>query len=96
MKRIDGGKVAVITSKCGRKLKVCEVAGVLVEAIETIGKKNPIVIEAKETLGKKMFEQLTSTIITFYSLNLLAKTHDEKEIREIMKECEIEDKESEA
>lgn len=94
MKPINGDRVAEITSKCGKKLKVREVAGMLAQTIEQVGAKNPVVKQVVDKCGYDLCGALFGTIQTMFALNLLAKTHDSKEFAEIMKQIEIQENEA--
>lgn len=91
MKKIDGIKVANETSKCGKRLKVNVVAGLLAEALETLENKNSVVKEVKEKCGEELFNEFEHSIMTFFALNLLAKTHNPKEFKELFENCQVED-----
>lgn len=96
MKIIDGEKVAIQTSKCGKRLKVQVIAGLFVETIEVLEKQNSVVKEAKEKCGDELFGALNHTLITFFALQLLAKTHNTKEFEEIFANCQVEEKQAQA
>ena len=96
MSAINGDRVAEITSKCGKKLKVQECAGLLVETIDDISARNPLVKEIIDKCGINMCSALFGTIQTMFALHLLARTHNSKEFSEIMKQVEERTKESEA
>lgn len=91
MQKIDSEKLANETSTCGKRLKVCVIAGLYADTILTLEKKNPILKEVKEKCGDDLFAQMENTIISFFALNLLAKTHNKKEFEEIFAKVQIED-----
>jgi len=90
MKTINGDRVAEITSSCGKKLKVKEVAGLLVNTLEEIGNKNPIAKQVMEKCGEELCGAFFGTLTTMFSLHLLARTHDSKDFKEIMEKIEVE------
>lgn len=89
MKAIDSGKVAEKTYKCGKKLKVGQIAQEFNGAWDDLEKDNPTYKEVKEKLGKDLFEELYQTTITYFALRLLARTHNSKELNKILDECEV-------
>ena len=91
MKVIDGGKVAEKTSKCGKRLKVQVVAGLYAETLKTLEEKNATMKEVKAKLGDELYGAFVQTTITFFALQLLAKTHNSKEFQEIFANCQTED-----
>ena len=91
MRSIDSNKVAKKTYKCGKKLKVSQIAQAFVQIWDDLTKSNPTMIEIKEKLEGKLYDELFQTLITFFALNLLARTHNKKEFDEIINSCEIED-----
>ena len=88
MNKIDGEKVAIETSNCGKRLKVQVVAGLFVETLGFLEQKNPTIKEVKEKCGDELFGALGHTLVTFFALQLLAKTHNSKEFEEILKRCQ--------
>lgn len=96
MSAINGDRVAEITSACGKKLKVQEVAGLLVATIEEISARNPIVKEIIDKCGIELCSALFGTIQTMFALHLLARTHNSKEFEEILKQVNESTNESEA
>lgn len=96
MQKLDMEAVAKRTKCCGKKIKISQSAGLLYETFKTLDDKNPTIIEVKQKIDTCLYEELVATIITFYSLNLLARTHTSKELETILKECEINEEESEA
>ena len=90
MKVIDSNKVAKQTQKCGKKLKVSQVSKVFVESWNDLEKDNPTFKEIKEQLGEQQFNNLFQTTITFFALNLLARTHGKKDFDDILNSCCIE------
>ena len=91
MRSIDSNKVAKKTYKCGKKLKLWQTTQAFVQSWDDLSKDNPTMIEVKEKLGDKLYDELFQTLITFFALNLLARTHNQKEFDEIINSCEIED-----
>ena len=96
MGAINGDRVAEITSTCGKKLKVQEVAGLLVETIDDVSARNPIVKAVVDKCGIELCGALFGTIQTMFALHLLARTHNSKEFEEIMKQIKEDINESEA
>lgn len=94
MKMIDGEKVAIEASNCGKRLKVKIIAGLYAEAIGTLEQKNSVIQECKAKCGDDLFAQMQQTVITFFALNLLAKTHSEKEFKEIFEKCQVDEKQT--
>ena len=88
MSAINGDRVAEITSKCGKKLKVQEVAGLLVKTIDDVSARNPVVKQIIDKCGIDLCGALFGTIQTMFSLHLLARTHNSKEFNEILKRIE--------
>lgn len=91
MAKIDGELVAKEVSKCGKRLQVSVSAGLLAEAMKTLEDKNPIVMATKEKCGDQLYGAFAHTLLTFFALNLLAKTHNTKEFKEIMSKVQVED-----
>ena len=89
-KQIDGVKVAKIIGTCGKKLKINVVSGMLARTLQNL-EENPLVKEVKEKVGEEEYLDLEHTIMTFFALNLLAKTHNTKEFKAIFDECEVEE-----
>ena len=48
-------------------------------------------LEIKEKLGEQLFNELFQTIITFYALNLLARTHNNKDFAKILDDVSVEE-----
>lgn len=90
MRQIDSSKVAQKTYKCGKKLKLWQTTQAFVQSWEELSKDNPTMLEVKEKLGDKMYDELFETIITFYALNLLARTHNQKDFTKIIDEVSVE------
>lgn len=88
MKQLDGKKVYQKAIKTTKKIKVNEAVVGLGKALTEMRKNNKIKID----------DETFNTIITYYSLMLLARTHDTKEYNEIFNSCLVgnDDKESEA
>lgn len=80
MESINANKVAQRVAKCGKKLKVGEVVGLLVQAINGVEKHQNIQFNDNDI----------NTILAYFSLTLLARTHNSKEYEQILKECSIE------
>lgn len=91
MKAIDSRKVAEKTYKCGKKLKLWQTTQGFVKVWEDLSKDNPTMLKVKELIGDDLFNEVFQTIITFYALNLLAYTHNQKEFDKIINDCEVED-----
>ena len=89
MKVIDSSKVSSKTEKCGKRLKVKTIVEAYVHTQDKLLVDNDLVKEVKEKLGEELFDQLTNTTITFFALELLARTHNQKEFKQIIKECEV-------
>lgn len=85
MSSINGDRVAELTSECGKKLKVKEVAGLLVQTLEEMEKRNPIAKQVMDKCGDDLCGAFFGTLTTLFSLHLLARTHNTKEFNEIMK-----------
>ena len=90
MKAIDSGKVATKTMGCGKKLKVWQTAELFVKSWQELSKDNPVFVEVKGKLGDDLFDEMFQTTITYYALNLLARTHNQKDFDKIISDCEIE------
>jgi len=86
MKQICAEKVAKEVAKCTKKLKVGEVVGLLVKTIDGV----------EEHQNIKFRDEDINTILSYFSLTLLARTHNSKEYEKILDECSIEVRESEA
>lgn len=91
MKAIDSRKVAEKTYKCGKKLKLWQTTQGFVKVWEDLSKDNPTMAQVKEKLGDDLYNELFQTLITFFALNLLANTHNQKEFDKIINDCEVED-----
>ena len=89
MKAINMEKVYIKTNKTTKKIKVNEAVVGLQSALNDIIRHS----------GIKIDENTYNMIVTYYSLHLLARTHNKKDYEEMFDsflEEEIEDKESEA
>ena len=91
MTMIDGDKVGNAILKCGKKIKVSQAGGLLVLVLGELAPTSPVMHKVKVKLGEKQFQEMADTIITFYGLNLLARTHDSKEYNRIFKELQVEE-----
>ena len=86
MKQICAEKVAKKVATCSKKLKVGEVVGLLIQTIDGVEKHQDI----------KFDDNTINTITAYFSLTLLARTHNSKEYEKILDDCSIEVRESEA
>ena len=87
MKSINANKVAIEVAKCGKKLKVAEVVGLLVQTINQVEEHQQI----------KFNDETINTICAYFSLTLLARVNNSKDYEQILNDCSIEViKESEA
>ena len=95
MKQLDSSRVANLTLKCGKKLKVGVVAQQFVQCWNDLAKDHPAILDARKKMGEMLFEEVFQTLITYYSLNLLALTHTTKEFENMFEDCEVEASEEE-
>ena len=86
MKQICAEKVSQEVATCTKKLKVAEVIGLLVQTIDSVEKHQNIKFE----------DDVINTIMSYFSLTLLARTHNSKEYEKILENCSIRVEESEA
>ena len=84
---IVSDKVIEKTRECGKKLKVNECVSRLFKTLSHLVDENPKMQNAGRTLGKEDFEEVLSIIVTYYSLELLARTHSPNEFEMILTEC---------
>jgi len=86
MKQICAENVSKKVATCTKKLRVNEVIGLLVQTIDGVEKNQNIKFE----------DEVINTILSYFSLTLLARTHNSKEYEKILDECSIRVEESEA
>lgn len=86
MKSINANKVATEVAKCGKKLKVGEVVGLLVQSINGVEKHQNI----------KFTDETVNTILAYFSLTLLARVNTKADYEKILNDCSIEVKEVKA
>ena len=86
MKQICAESVAQEVSKCSKKLKVNEVVGLMVQTINSVEEHQHIHFD----------DDTINTIISYFSLTLLARTHNKKDYEKILEQCSIEVKDVEA
>ena len=86
MKPINANKVAQVVAKCSKKLKVGEVVGLLVQTINQVEQHQNI----------QFGDDDVNTILAYFSLTLLARVSNSKEYEQILEDCSIDVKESEA